>query len=47
MDCEHYEGLSVGGCVRCRKLGWTVAMVGCVYYRRREGKVETPEAPAR
>jgi len=38
LDCEHYEGLSVGGHVRCRKVGWTVAMVDCVYYRRREGK---------
>jgi hypothetical protein len=35
LDCEFYEGLGAGGYVRCRKLGWTVAMVSCVHYRRR------------
>jgi hypothetical protein len=39
LDCEYYEGLGAGGYVRCRKLGWTVAMVSCVYYRRRGERV--------
>jgi hypothetical protein len=47
LGCEHFEGLSADGYVRCRRVGWTVAMVSCTYYRKREKKVETPKAPAR
>jgi len=47
LDCEWFEGLSAEGYVRCRRLGWTVAMTSCVYYRRREKKVEAPKAPVR
>jgi hypothetical protein len=47
LDCEHYEGLSASGYVRCRKLGWTVAMVSCVHYKKREKKAEAPKASVR
>jgi hypothetical protein len=47
LDCEHFEGLSADGYVRCKRLGWTVAMVSCTYYRKREKKVEAPKASVR
>jgi len=47
LGCEYYEGLSVDGYVRCKRFGWTIVMVSCVHYKRREKKVEAPKASVR